>query len=515
MSRWIGVIGIFLLAGRLAWGDGAPAASTEPAGQPVPNMALLGNAQEMIHKVFAADFAKTTPADRQSLAKTLLNQGIKTKDDLAARYVALSDAVELAASTGDAATAVAAITELSKTFAVEPLELRRSALARAHVTATTPAESEAVMSLALETADQAAAVDAFDLVEQMTNLAEGAANKTKQVRIVSSIQVRLAELRELIGEFAQVKAAFVRLGKNDADADAHLVIGKFYALHKGQWALGLPHLAAGSDTELSALAAKELAHPADGLSQAALGDVWWDFAEKSSGRTRTIVTVHATEWYKVAQKTIEGITLARIQSRIAGGSTDGVTHPAGDVSPAKPVNLLALIDPGKDAAQGTWVRAADGISCDHSAYACLQLPYAMPAEYDLRATFTRTEGKGQIALLLAANKKAFAFALDVGGAARFELVDKKVAKDNPTVVPVAVSNGLRYTLTAEVRKDHVRALLDGKELVAWKTDYKDLSRYSVWKLGDNALCGIGADNAKVTFHAVEVVEVSGQGKPTR
>ena len=57
------------------------------------------------------------------------------------------------------------------------------------------------------------------------------------------------------------------------------------------------------------------------------------------------------------------------------------------------------------------------------------------------------------------------------------------------------------------RKDHVGALLDGKELVAHKTDYKDLSRYSVWKLGDNALCGIGANNAKVTFHTIEMVEV--------
>ncbi len=479
----------------------------------VPDVALQGKAQEMIHQVFAKEFAKTAPADRQVLAKLLLAQARDTKDDVVARYVALLDSVDLAAGAGDAATAVAAIDEMVRQYRVDALDLRRAALTRAGTAATAEAECQAVMRLALDTADLAAAADTFDAVLHLANLAESAANKTRQLKVVASIQTRVADLRGLAAEYTQVKAARAQLERFPADAPAHLTIGRFYALHKGQWALGLSHLAQGSDPELAALAARELAQPADGLQQILVGDGWWDYAEKSTGLTRAMAGAHATEWYKTAQQTITGITLARIQSRIDQGTARQTAGAA--TAAANTVELLTLIDPAKDAAQGQWTRGADGVSCTNSPYACLHVPYTPPEEYDLTASFTRTEDTGSIALLLAAQKRAFEFVLDVKAEARFELVGGNVAKDNPTVVPVAVSNGRRYTLTVEVRRDHVRALLDGKALCEYKTDLKDLTRYSVWKLGDTTLCGIGANGAKVTFHTLEMVEVTGKGKPTR
>ena len=203
----------------------------------------------------------------------------------------------------------------------------------------------------------------------------------------------------------------------------------------------------------------------------------------------------------------------RIQSRIdkAAGDSPKAAAPARQVR----WRCSALIDPAKDAAQGQWTRGSEGVSCANSAYACLRLPYAPPEEYDLTASFTRTEGNGSITPLLAAQKRSFGFVLDIKGEGRFEQVGGKVVKDILTVVPVAVSNGRRYTLTVEVRRDHVRAILDGKTICEWKTDLKDLTRYSVWKLGDTTVCGIGANGAKVTFHAVEMVEVTGKGKATR
>jgi hypothetical protein len=70
-------------------------------------------------------------------------------------------------------------------------------------------------------------------------------------------------------------------------------------------------------------------------------------------------------------------------------------------------------------------------------------------------------------------------------------------------------------LTVQVRKDRVRALLDDKLLCEHKSDLRDLSRYNVWKSLDTNLCGIGAHNAAVTFHAVDLVEVTGKGRATR
>ena len=174
-----------------------------------------------------------------------------------------------------------------------------------------------------------------------------------------------------------------------------------------------------------------------------------------------------------------------------------------------------MVDTEKDATEGTWSKSAAAISCETSAYATLALPYVPPEEYDLSTTFTRTDGKGPIAILLASGKRSFDFCLDVKGEARFERVNGKVAKDNPTATPVAISNNRSYRLTIEVRKDHIRALLDGKTLTEYKTDGKDLSRYNPWKLKDESLCGIGANNAKVTFQSIELTEITGKGKPAR
>lgn len=489
--------------------------------EPVPATSRLATAQEELHHLYAAQFAKESPPDRAALAGVLMSQAQailrdSAKDDSAARYVALSDAVDLAAAAGDAKLAVAAVDLLAAQFLVNGLELRRGAIVRAHAAASTVAQEQAVMALALETADRAAVVDAFDLVGPLCEVAETAANQTHDLKTVASIQQRLADLRSLAEEFKAVRSAFGKLEKDPGDGAAHLAIGRFYALHKGQWALGLAHLAAGSDVELQHLAAQELARPGDGLAQAQLGDAWWGYAEKADRIAQRYVQQHAAGLYKTARQNIQGDTLARIQSRIsqAEGSSSSATAPAAAVAGAH-VDLLALVDPDKDGAQGAWNKTAAGVTCESGSYSCLALPYVPPEEYDLRVRFTRIDGKGPVAILLAAGKHAFDFSLDIKGEARFERVNGKIAKDNPTTTPVAISNNHPYTLTLQIRKDRIAALLDDKSLVEYKTDGKDLSRYNLWKLKDESLCGVGANNAKVTFQSVEIIEITGKGKPTR
>ena len=44
---------------------------------------------------------------------------------------------------------------------------------------------------------------------------------------------------------------------------------------------------------------------------------------------------------------------------------------------------------------------------------------------------------------------------------------------------------------------------------------KELSRYNLWKLPADKLSGVGAHNAKVLFHAIEIIPISGAAKPIR
>jgi hypothetical protein len=520
----------FILAVALSCGTLAGAPTTLPARLPVPDAAAQALSQKLIRDLFKAEYARHTPADRDALARTLLAQAGATGDNPAGRYELLLESSDLAAQAADAELAMQALSSLGSLYEVNGVALKTRALITA-LNAATAETAGKVADGALVVADEAAAADDFAAVEQLVSLADAAAKKTKRVAVVAALQPKLADFRALAQEYERAKRALEILKISPDDAEAHLTVGTFYGLHKGQWEIGLPHLARGSDPELKALAQRELSHPADGLQQVEIGDAWWSLGEKYSGFARPVVQRHAQNWYRQAHDAIAGLTLTRIEARLQGSATQPalggsavpagapgrlLAEPAHGASVGGRIDLAALVDPAKDAVAGAWRPVVpSGVSVGEERYASLQFPFAPPEEYDLSVAFTRTAGDGSLTVLLASHKKSFGLALDVKGEARFERVGNKIAKDNPTSVPVVIVNGRKYVVTVQVRNDRVRALLDGQPLTEWKTDYKDLARYALWKVSDDGLCGIGANGAAVTFHSIELVEVTGKGKATR
>ncbi len=248
---FVAVVYAVLLASGFVFGQTMP--TTAPVLLPVPDAVAQDHARLMIYTLFKDDFAKTAVADRQAVGKRLLAEAGGTKDDSVARYVLLMEATDFAAVAGDPETAFKAAVELGRFYQVDAIDLQKQALFRSNYTATTTEASEVISRLALDTADKAALADAFDTVSQLTNLAEGAADKTRRVSFVASIQVRLAELRGLIRDYPKVQKSLAALQRNPENAEAHLAVGSFYALRKGQWSIGLPHLAACGDETLRAL----------------------------------------------------------------------------------------------------------------------------------------------------------------------------------------------------------------------------------------------------------------------
>src|SRR4051794_17840204 len=99
----------------------SPAAAQVPARRPPPDAAAQAEARAVIEALFRADFAKarTDAAARRALALTLLEQGRQTKEDAALRFVALRQAFDLAVAAKETATALQAIADLAKEFAVD------------------------------------------------------------------------------------------------------------------------------------------------------------------------------------------------------------------------------------------------------------------------------------------------------------------------------------------------------------------------------------------------------------
>lgn len=193
------------------------------------------------------------------------------------------------------------------------------------------------------------------------------------------------------------------------------------------------------------------------------------------------------------------------------------TKPAEPVKP-KPrvVNLLALLDPPKEAASGTWTKTAEGellSSMDPRSW--IEIAYRAPEEYDFVVEFTRLEGDSGIAQMCAYGYAKFSWLLCGKNGTRscFSNVDK-ASWGNPTDVDTngLVVTGKRHRSVVSVRKDGLTASLDGRELSRIATDYRSLSPSPSFPGVDPGRVGVGTHRAAIRFHRIELVEITGRGK---
>jgi hypothetical protein len=183
------------------------------------------------------------------------------------------------------------------------------------------------------------------------------------------------------------------------------------------------------------------------------------------------------------------------------------------------VDVLALVDPGKDKVNGNWRMEGATLVCDPGGMARIEIPYEPPEEYDFRIVFTRTSGFEDVQQMLPHGGKAFAWVManEKNKAMGFEQVDGKRASENRTTIRVdsALENGKTHTSIVMVRKRVVRAFLDGKKVAQYRTDYANLSARKEWALRNQALLGLGAHNNAMTFQKAQLREVTGTGKKAR
>ena len=120
----------------------------------------------------------------------------------------------------------------------------------------------------------------------MLAVAERLASKADDKSLKGSVRQRQIEVREIKAGEVKVASAEKSLAADPADKEADLVLGKFDCLIKGNWSLGLPHLAKGSDVAIAACAARDLATSKDDVAATVCkktGDGWWDTANAQTG----------------------------------------------------------------------------------------------------------------------------------------------------------------------------------------------------------------------------------------
>ena len=179
------------------------------------------------------------------------------------------------------------------------------------------------------------------------------------------------------------------------------------------------------------------------------------------------------------------------------------------------INLLRLIDAKRDTVRGDWIIKDGALIGDNNA--TLRIPYQPPEEYDFRIEFTRISGTGSIGQMLSAAGASFTWIMAANGNkdCGIEQIDHKRAWENHTHIsdPKVLENGRRYTSIVHIRKRGISVEVEGRTIAQHETDFSDMTPFFRWDIGRNCL-GVGSWDAKTAFHAIELIEITGEGKPS-
>lgn len=189
---------------------------------------------------------------------------------------------------------------------------------------------------------------------------------------------------------------------------------------------------------------------------------------------------------KVKKDDVKDVKFITPKAPLTGASFSGDETKASD----RPANLLAGIDPKKNGVTGEW--RASGGTIVGSGIGLLEIPYTPPAgSYDVDIVLERKDGEDEIVIGLVASGKPFSVTFDwgkgdctgltnVNGGRVYENETKVTGKQIPTRRPMIIK--------CAVREGRVVIMVDGKAIIDWKGEMKQLSHPGRTKEQNLFLC---------------------------
>ena len=283
--------------------DGA-AKSTNP---PVPSRNDRQRVEKEIRALFRSELASAKSSqDALALSDQLSQQALERDDDLAAQYVLLEMACNLAAKVGDLPRAQRVIDEIATRFDVDAME-RKADMLNDAVEATRSLPPQSITNLdmlenGLLLADHALATGKPDVASRLLKSANAIARRTKINELVQEVKSRAKTVSQVQRDLDKVNQALKTLKLNPADDEANFTVGTWYCLVRKEWRRGLPYLARCEDLVLSALAQRDidLTDSTDPEAHFALATTWWEEGRKKEGDLQLGMYDRAVEWFNRA-----------------------------------------------------------------------------------------------------------------------------------------------------------------------------------------------------------------------
>ncbi|HLW65747.1 MAG TPA: hypothetical protein VKS79_10545 [Gemmataceae bacterium] len=504
MFRFVIIAFLALLIPQSVW-------SADSEKKKVPNEKDQKTALAEIKRIFKDEYLLKPIDRRRAFAQKLLKQGMETEDDAPSQFVLLREARGIAADLGFVDLALKANEELVNRFEVnEDLEkaatLSRSAPnAKADALQTIAEESLAVAAKAVK-------ADDYDHVTEYVELAERCAGRVNNVALRASVRQRKQDFEYAKEKFKQVGKFADQLKADPKNAEANLEMGKYGCFVKNDWETGLERLTKGSDPALKELAEQSLDKDATPDQVAKLASRWWDMAEKLKGLEREHVRLYCGELYRAALPNLTGLKKTQAEQRIAE-----IDKTALERSGKKEVNLINLLDLSKDIADGNnkWRVDKNVLSCvEGNFWPRVQFPYQPPQDYDYSITFAQNRLRNGVALIMP-NRLGGMFSVIVGSKNGNAY---RLFWGNDNNMPGLIRPGVKYSFTAQVRKDAIKVYLREEGMKERKIgeldDIRKLKNEGNWSKIEPGVVGLSADDP-CTFFSVQITEYGKPGKKLR
>lgn len=301
-------LALILLLSRVTFADDAP-----PERLPVPKSAPQTPYANALRAENRQDYANRDAAVHLALAQKFQKQAAALGADPVKQYVLLREARELATDAGNFDAAFSIIDDMARLFLVDPNELKVTVLSNAMDRSLIPKLE--LLDNYLKAGESALDSGNVQLAYQVTVLARKitrAANDPALTQRDRDFELRVHAARR---DYAAVVAAANKLRTNPDDAEACLLVGRYFCFMQRRWEEGLPLLAHGSDARLREIAEKDLEGPNDADAMSDLADAYWDLPDTKLTPQRAS-RARAVHWYEQAVGRLKGEKQARARERI-------------------------------------------------------------------------------------------------------------------------------------------------------------------------------------------------------
>ncbi|NQT12365.1 MAG: trypsin-like peptidase domain-containing protein, partial [Planctomycetes bacterium] len=284
------------------------------ANEAVPTGDELAAVTKTVQGIFQDELAKAKlPTQKRELAETILRHGQEEKNTAAERYALLSEARRLAIESGATSAALDATDELIAWFDVDAVELQVETVQKLGQTVRLNQDRIELAAVALQFAAESYSSDRYGEAASLAAVASVAANKARDAKLIQAARQWSQRTREAEAPWDEYQTALEQLKAKPTDSAAHLAVGTYLCFSRGDWQAGLKHLAQGSDAKLRAVAARDLAAPADAESRIAIGRSWRELAETAHQDHRQAYLAAAHYWYTKALPDQSGLGKLKIE----------------------------------------------------------------------------------------------------------------------------------------------------------------------------------------------------------